>query len=269
MSTLSIAIATYNEQDNITRCLKSIHKIATEIIIVDGNSTDNTVNISNKFSKVRIISTDNKPIFHINKQIAIDACKSDWILQLDADEYVSPSLSKEISHIIKQNPKDISESGFWIKRQNYFLGKFLTKGGVYPDPTIRFYKKGKAKLPCLNVHEQAVVSGSVGILKNDLYHYADGSFSRYLARNNRYTTLIAQQLKDDRTAITFISFLKFYILKPIIRFLQIYIRHRGYIDGFPGFVFAFFSAMVYPIAFTKYYEHQINKSNIDLDKDWN
>lgn len=269
MPTLSIAIATYNEKQHITNCLKSVNEIADEIVIVDGSSTDDTVLLAGKFSKVKIISTSNKPIFHINKQMAIDSCKSDWILQLDADEVVTPELAKEIKKIISQKIDNVSESGFWIKRKNYFLGKFLTKGGGYPDPTIRLYKRGFGKLPCKNVHEQAEIKGTVGWLKHDLYHYADYSFSRYLERNNRYTTLIAQELLDYKIPISFFSFLKFYLCKPIFRFFQIYFRHRGYVDGFQGFVFAFYSALVYPIAYTKYFELVSTKTNIDLTKDWN
>lgn len=80
-----------------------------------------------------------------------------------------------------------------------FLELSLKKGGQYPDPTIRFYKNGKAHLPCENVHEQAKVEGTVGWLKNDLEHYADTSFSLYLLRANRYTTLLAQELQEKNT----------------------------------------------------------------------
>src|SRR3989339_887024 len=93
---LSLAIATYNEEKNISRCLKSVHAWVDEIILVDGQSADKTVNLAQKFSKVKIISTTNKPIFHLNKQIAIDACTKDWILQLDADEEIPAALQKEI-----------------------------------------------------------------------------------------------------------------------------------------------------------------------------
>ncbi|HEX8923183.1 MAG TPA: glycosyltransferase family 2 protein, partial [Patescibacteria group bacterium] len=135
VSTISIALATYNEEENISRCLDAVSTFADEIIVVDGQSQDETVSLVKKYPQAKVISTTNKPIFHINKQMAIDACKSDWILQLDADEVVSSDLKKEIEKILSEKPSNIPENGFWLNRKNYFLGSFLTKGGQYPDPT--------------------------------------------------------------------------------------------------------------------------------------
>jgi len=267
-STLSVTLATYNESKNITRCLEVVKDIADEIIVVDGQSQDDTVALAKKFKKVKVISTTNKPMFHINKQMGISACKGDWILQLDADEIVTPQLKKEIESILEKNPKDIPENGFWIPRKNYFLGTFLKKGGQYPDPTIRFYKNGQAYLPCKDVHEQAKVNGLVGWLKNDLEHYADTSFSLYLLRANRYTTLLANELKSKNIPINFGSFLKYYLFLPNWWFLKTFFRHRGYVDGFPGFVFSFFSGLRFAIAYTKYYELIKTKRNINLSQDW-
>jgi len=266
--TLSVTLATYNESKNIKRCLEAITDIATEIIVVDGQSQDDTVSLVKEFKNARVISTTNKPMFHINKQMGISACKGDWILQLDADEIVTSELKKEIKSFLEKDPKDISENGFWIPRKNYFLGTFLKKGGQYPDPTIRFYKNGKAHLPCENVHEQAKVDGLVGWLKNDLEHYADTSFSLYLLRANRYTTLLAQELQEKKTKINFVNFLNFYLFKPVWWFLKTFFRHRGYVDGFAGFVFSFYSGLRFPIAYTKYYELIKTKRNINLSQDW-
>jgi glycosyltransferase involved in cell wall biosynthesis len=265
---LSVTLATYNESKNITRCLNAIADIADEIIVVDGQSQDDTISLVKKFKKTRVISTTNKPMFHLNKQMGIDACQGIWILQLDADEIVTPELKKEISSIVKKDPKDVAENGFWIPRKNYFLGTFLKKGGQYPDPTIRFYKNGKAHLPCKDVHEQAEVEGLVGWLKNDLEHFADTSFSLYLLRANRYTTLFANELKEKNTKINFANFLNFYLFKPGWWFLKTFFRHRGYVDGFPGFVFSFFSALRFPIAYTKYYELVKTNRDINLTQDW-
>lgn len=241
--TISIAIATFNEQENIKRCLEAVHDWVDEIVIVDGKSTDNTVSIAKKFKKVKIISTTNKPVFHINKQMAIDACQSDWVLQLDADEVVTLLLAQEIQNTIKNT----RYNGFWIKRQNYFLGKFLTKGGAYPDPTLRLYQRGQGRLPCHDVHEQAIVKGPTSTLQNNLLHFADPNFNRFLLRNNRYSTLLASQIKNP-------NFFSYFFLKPLITFFSLYLRHRGYVDGFPGFVFAFYSALRFPSAYVKYWE---------------
>lgn len=266
--TISVAIATYNEENNIAKCLEAVSNWVDEIVIADGNSQDETIKVASKFKNVKIIKTTNKPIFHINKNIAIDACTSDWILQLDADEIVTPQLQKEIVSYLEKNIDDVKQNGFWIPRKNYFLGAFLKKGGQYPDPTIRFYKKGKGRLPCVDVHEQAKIEGEVGWLKNDLEHYADTSFSKYLLRHNRYTTLLAKELQERKTKINFINFINFYFCKPNWWFLKTFFRHRGYIDGFPGFVFSFYSALRFPISYTKYWELVKTNRQINLKNDW-
>ena len=268
MNTISIAIATYNEETNIAKCLDAVADWVDEIVIVDGSSTDNTVLIAQKYPHVKIISTTNKPMFHLNKQMAIEACKSDWILQLDADEIITKNLKQEIQKILKNNINDVTESGYWIPRKNFFLGKFLTKGGVYPDPTIRLYKNGAGKLPCVSVHEQVKINGPVGWLKADLLHYADPSFSRYLLRNNRYTSLIAKELQDQNIPFNIVNFLNYFVLKPIYWFFLAYFRHRGYVDGFPGFVFAWYSSLRFPISYIKYYELSFSKKELNLKTDW-
>ncbi len=267
-SNISVAIATFNEENNIKTCLDSVHSWVDEIIVVDGSSTDNTPKIIKQFPKAKLISTTNKPMFHINKQIAIDACRKNWVLQLDADEVVSPALKKELLSISTKNPDQVPRSGFWINRQNYFLTSFLKKGGVYPDPTIRFYKNGQAHLPCQSVHEQATVSGSVGHLKNDLLHFADPTFSRYLSRNNRYTTLMANELQQQKLPLNFINLFNYFLIKPVSWFLSTYFRHKGFTDGFPGFVFSFYSSLRFPIAYIKYWELKHSHRQVNISTDW-
>lgn len=250
-TSLSVAIATFNEAANIDRCLKALTGWVDEIIIVDGQSTDNTIDLAKKYPQVKTISTTNKPFFHINKQIAIDKAKGDWILQLDADEVVSPKLKEEILSVI--GDPQISENGFWINRRNFFLDRFLTKGGQYPDATLRLYRRGFGRLPCRSVHEQAEVDGKVGHLQNDLLHYADPDFDRYLTRNNRYTSLMAQELAAAKLPLNAQTFLNYFLIKPITTFFSIYCRHRGFQDGFPGFIFAYYSAISFQSAYVKYY----------------
>jgi len=247
---LSIAIAAFNEEENIGRVLSSVKDLADEIIVVDGSSTDKTVEIAKKFG-AKVTITDNPPIFHINKQKAIDQCSGDWIFQLDADEEITLELAGEIKEIVK---KGSQFSAFWIKRKNYFLGRCLKKGGQYPDPVIRFFKKGKARLPCKSVHEQMEVEGEIGWLKNDMLHFSVPTFSRYLTNSNRYTTLTAMEFKERNLPLNLFTTIIYIIVVPLKTFLNIYFRHKGFMDGFPGFIFALFSGLHFPIAYIKYWE---------------
>lgn len=244
MIKLSVTLAVYNEEKFLARCLTSIKPIADEIIIVDGQSTDRTVEIAKKFN-AKIISKKNQENFHINKKAANDAATGTWILQMDADEVVSKELAQEIKKVIAEAPK---ENGFWIPRANFFLGKFLKKGGVYPDYTMRLYRRGKGNLKAQNVHEQASVEGPVGYLKNDLLHFNNPTFGDYIEKRfNRYTDIMAHEVRD--------SFLENMLVRPLFDsrqgFLPIYFRHLGFKDGFPGFVWALFSALHFPIAYFK------------------
>lgn len=248
MKTLSVVLATYNEEKNLGACLDSVRNISDEIVIVDGSSQDNTVAIAKKYN-ANVIVTDNPPIFHINKQKAIDKATKDWVLQLDADERVTEALEKEIKEVLSK--KDTEENGFWIPRKNWFLGRYLMKGGVYPDYTLRLYKRGLGKLPQKDVHEQAEVAGKVGYLKHPLDHIADPVFSRYLLRWNRYTKLMAKELNEKKTGKGPTTFLKYMAILPCWWFLSTYIRHKGFMDSWQGFVFSLFSALRFPVAYIK------------------
>jgi glycosyltransferase involved in cell wall biosynthesis len=263
-SKLSVVLAVYNEEKNLPLCLDSVENLADEIVVVDGSSTDKTVEVAKKYGS-KIIETTNKPMFHINKQMAIDAATCDWILQLDADEQVSDELGREIAEIVIGDGKF---NGFWIPRKNFFLGKFLKKGGQYPDPVIRLFKRNKGFLPCETVHEQIKIDGEVGMIKNDLIHIADPSFSRYLLRYNRYTTEIAVSLDKSNLKLNPFTGLNYLIIKPAWWFLLTFFRHKGFGDGFPGFVFSFFSSLRFSVAYIKYWEKKRSLLPRGLTSDW-
>lgn len=280
---LSIAIATFNEESNIGDCLKSVKDIADEIVIVDGTSSDKTVEIARDLG-AKVIVTENHPIFHINKQKSFDLTTGDWVLYLDADERVSSKLAKEIQKIINMSEEEVSEYqnnlkkrdlfmrhqslleerdgpigdkdheyvAFFFPRLNFFLGKYLKYGGVYPDGVIRLFKKDEAYLPCKDVHEQMVVKGRVGWLENDLYHIDSPNFNRYLKRNSRYIDLIVSEMKKEKVKKNISSFINYCIYKPLNWFLMTQIRHKGVLDGPQGIVFSFFSALRFPRAYIRY-----------------
>ena len=264
---LSVVLATYNEEKNIEKCLLSVADIADEIIVVDGSSTDATRNIAKKLG-ARVIKTTNKPNFHINKQLAMDAAKGELILQLDADEWPDT----EQKEFIRKLHTQVMSSGFtvgtpyahapvawYLKRKNFFLGTYFKKGGQYPDPVIRLYINGYAKLPQKDVHEQMQVAGEVGWAEGHLIHFANPTFSDYLRKFITYTNFKAAQLEDDGLEITFSRTLEYIIFKPVKTFLQLFIRHRGYVDGVPGFIFALMSGLHHSVAYLLLWELKENK----------
>jgi (heptosyl)LPS beta-1,4-glucosyltransferase len=282
MKRLSVVLAVFNEEKMLSDCLTSIKDITDDIVIVDGSSTDGTIAVAQRFG-ARVVVTENHPIFHINKQKAIDLAKHEWILQLDADERVSPSLAKEIEKITQMTDEEIGHyqetlsnkklfqrhqkilekrdghigtkvgpyAAFFLPRLNYFLGHYMRYGGVYPDGVIRLIRKGKAYLPCKSVHEQFVVDGRVGWLQHDLYHMDSPTFQRYLMRNSRYIDLLATELKEQKTNKNPIMPVKQLVVLPAWWFASTYIRHKGFKDGWPGFVFSFFSALRFPRSYIR------------------
>lgn len=280
---LSVAIATYNEEDNIGECLASVEDIADEIVVVDGSSQDKTVKIARSFG-AKVTTLENNPMFHVNKQKSFDLSCGDWILYLDADERISKALAAEIKKVIKLSEQEIADYqnnlkkkvlfdrhlkllekrdgqvgtkegeyvAFFFPRLNYFLGKYLRYGGVYPDGVIRLFKKDKAYLPCKDIHEQMVVEGRVGWLGNDLLHIDSPTFSRYLQRNSRYIDLIKKELEKEKIGKNLFQLINYAIVKPVYWFLLTQIRHKGILDGYQGIIFSFFSALRFPRAYLRY-----------------
>lgn len=283
--TISVTLAAYNEEAVIGACLDSVKDWVDEIIVVDGQSQDNTARIA-KEKGATVLIRENNPIFHIQKKIANEQAKSDWILQLDADERVTKDMKKEIIDILEgesfgyddwisplkssvnkiikifPEPKPLSKaaSAYWLPRKNFFLTRYLQNTGQYPDPVIRLFQKGKATLPAKDVHEQMKVDGVVGWLKSDLDHYATPNFSRYLLRENRYSSLQAKFYKEAGLKVNFGNTLKFLFFKPAGTFLNLYIRRRGVLDGFPGFVFSLYSGLHHAFSYMKLWELYKNET---------
>lgn len=254
---LSVVLATYNEEKNIAKCLTSIKDLADEIIVVDGNSSDKTKEIAENLG-AKVFPTTNKKNFHINKQMAMDRANKELVLQLDADELVDEELKKFIKEISSklQKKEKLKVAAWRIKRKNFFCGRFLSKGGQYPDPVIRLYVNGKAHLPAKDVHEQMQVDGETACAKGHLLHYSNPTFGDYLRKFTTYTSFKAKQLSEENLSVNPITFANHVILKPIKTFFLIYLRHKGFVDGWQGFVFAFFSALHHPIAYFKFWERK-------------
>ncbi len=245
---LSVALAVYNEEQNLAACLESVKNIADEIIVVDGNSSDGTREIARHFN-AKVIREENRKMFHINKQIALDACTNEWILQLDADEVVPVNLAEEILHIVGSAP---SEHGYYIARKNYFWGHFMKKGGQYPDFVLRLVRNGYARFPCESVHEQIAAIGDVGYLTNPMLHYSYRSKSDYWKKADAYTSLTADLMKKESLHPSFLMWLKYSFLLPVKTFISIFIRHKGFVDGMTGLEFSYYSALHHAIAYKKF-----------------
>jgi glycosyltransferase involved in cell wall biosynthesis len=234
MTELSVVIITYNEEQNIARCLDSVKAIANEIVVVDSFSSDKTAEICKSYG-CRFLTRGFKG-YASQKQYAIDQAENDWVLLLDADEVVSNELSIEIQSLLLNDI--IPYSGYRIPRSLFYMGRILRYSGVGNEFLLRLFNRQNGSVRQVPVHESIEVRGPVGTLKGKLIHYSYSSLSQHIHKTNTYTSLAAAGIKEKgKTFSKSIVFLKF----PVNFFVFYFIR-GGILDGYPGFMWSFMAA---------------------------
>jgi glycosyltransferase involved in cell wall biosynthesis len=223
---ISVVIITGNEENNIKDCLKSA-KWADEIIVVDSESTDSTVQIAKEFTdKVVVHKWEG---YASQKAFAISLSKNEWVLSLDADERVTESLAKEILET-ELTPYN----GYYIKRDNFFLGKLIRGCGWGNDLQLRLFKKSETKLSDRMVHEKFIVNGSTSKLKNSFSHYSYTNLKDAFVKINNYSTLEANEKVGKKTVNLFTL-----LFSPPFYFLHHLIIRKGFLDGIYGVIISY------------------------------
>jgi glycosyltransferase involved in cell wall biosynthesis len=236
---LSVTIITLNEEQNLRRCLESV-AFADEIIVIDSESQDRTVSIAHEFTDK--IFQEPWQGFARQKNLAQDRARGPWILNIDADERVTPELKEAIRSVIQKRPP---YAGFKIPRKNFFCGQWIRHGGWYPNYQLRLYLKEAGAFAQREVHEQVVVNGQVGTLKAPLEHYTYNSISDYLKRMDRYSDLSAKQYLLEGKKVSWAEIL----FRTKYTFFKMYILQRGFLDGANGLTLAVLYSYY---TFTKY-----------------
>ena len=241
---LSVVVLTKNEEGRIAKCLDSV-KWADEIIVVDDQSTDRTIEVVRQYTD-KIFSRP-MDIEGRHRNWAYAQAKNNWVLSLDADELVTPELRAEIIRAIKNNPP---ENGFTIPRRNYIGDYWVRYGGWYPSPQLKLFRKDKFRYEEVQVHPRAFMDEPCGHLKNDIIHYSYKNLEDFLAKLNRQTSWEASKWFMQNKPMTLIKFL----WRTFDRFMRTYIGRKGYKDGFIGFVVAFNAGLYQFISYLKYRE---------------
>ena len=226
MIPITAIIPTYNEEDGLLQALKSV-QFANEILVVDSFSTDKTLEIAESFG-AKIIQREYK-YSASQKNWAIPQAKHSWILLLDADEIISKPLKIEIQNLLKSEPK---ESGFWIYRENFFLGKKIKYSGWQGDKVVRLFKKDECCYEDKHVHSEIISSGKIGFLRHKIIHNTYKNFEHYLHKIERYAEW---QSKDYNKKVRTLKPYHF-IIKPPFRFIKHYILQLGFLDGSVGLI---------------------------------
>lgn len=238
-------VLTHNEQDNLGACLQAL-AFCDEVIVVDDNSTDDTVKIAKKLgAKIYNHALNND--FSAQHNWILEQIKSTWVLFVDADEIVTPALATEIKTAIEK----IEYKGYLIKRTDFMWGRRMKYGDVWGNKVLRLARRG-AGIWQGQVHETWQIDGRVGTLSNFLEHRPHANLVEFLQHLNYYSTLKADEFfAKGRKTSTFEI-----VLAPIVRFNSLYILKLGFLDGTAGFIhamcMAFYAFLVAGKLFLRY-----------------
>jgi len=246
---ISAVVLTKNEEKNIRKYLKTL-SWCDEIIIIDDNSDDQTKKLAQSFgARVFVHSLNND--FASQRNFGLQKATGDWILFIDADEKVSVALADEVSNV---NYQKLNINGFYLKRRDYFLGRWLEHGETAHVKLLRLAKKD-AGVWKRKVHETWKIKGKVGELRNSLLHFPHSSISQFLRQVNEYTSLDAYQFYRQGRSFYFWTI----FIYPSVKFLQNYFLKAGFLDGFPGLVMAFMMSLHSLITRVKVWELEKKK----------
>jgi len=230
---LSVAIVAMNEAENLARTLASV-PFADEIVLIDSGSTDATLEVAQRY---------NATIFHepwkgygpqVNSALA--KCTQPWILNLDADEVVTPALAAEIQALLSTAP---AFDGYTIPRLNLIFGRWMRHGGLYPDRKLRLFRKGFAQLrEDTEPHATPKPTGPTGRLHGDLLHYQYPTLPLYIEHMRRYAVAsVPLMLRRGKTSADPFRFFANTVLNPLLTFVYNYVLRGGFLDGREGLLF--------------------------------
>jgi len=241
---ISAAIICYNELHNIGRCLAAL-EFCDEIVVVDSGSTDGTRQLLQAHGKVRLLTRPFDTFIH-QKNFALDACRHDWVLSVDADEVVTPHLRREIAAL------DFSAAGYLIGRRTFLGDQEIRHGTWVPDYNLRLFHRGHGRWGGSNPHERVVLDAPAVRLKHRLLHYSYRNREEFLARNEKYTRMMVQHVvARGRRA---------YFGEPLVHavgnFVKAYFLKQGFRDGAAGWFIAWHTARLSHLKYRLLAEHR-------------
>ncbi|MBM4048220.1 MAG: glycosyltransferase family 2 protein [Planctomycetes bacterium] len=227
---LSVTIPTFNEEHNIGECLQRV-AWADELIVLDSLSTDRTLEIARQHTP-KVFQRPFMGDFLDTRRYSIGLCSNDWVLCLDADEFVTPELAEEIRQ--KLTTGDPEVNGYYLNRRVFHLGRWIDHCGWYPNYRLRLFRKSKARVEGTQPHDRIEVDGKTEYLKHDIEHRTYRNLADQLKKIDRFSGWFAEcRFKEGARAgpVKIIS-------HSIAKFLRVYVLKLGFLDGFPGFVIA-------------------------------
>ncbi|MEI6206736.1 MAG: glycosyltransferase family 2 protein [Desulfuromonadales bacterium] len=225
MMQLSATVITLNEEKNIADCLASLD-FADEIVVVDSGSSDRTAEICRGYPKVRFIHNEWSG-YGRQKNFAAELAVNNWILNIDADERVSPQLHRSLEQADRN-----SFSAARMARENYFGKRWIRHCGWYPDYTTRFYDRRRCRFSERLVHEALEHDGTVATLDGNLRHFTYDGIGDYLRRMDRYSSLAAEEKVREGYRPKPLDL----IAGPLFTFLRMFLLKKGFLEGEAGLI---------------------------------
>jgi len=238
---LTVLIPVKNERLNIRPCIEAARKIADEILVADSGSTDDTMEIVRSLGDCRLIQREWVGYADF-KNWAIQHATHSWVLIVDGDERVTAAMAEEIRQLMLDPPKNID--GYWVGFRGYFMGHRIRFSG-WNTHSFRLIRRDVCRYTQRRVHEEIHIDKKrTGKLKNKFDHYTYWTYDRYFEKYCHYTKLGSEELWDRGKRTSFTGLL----VRPTLRFLQLYILKLGFLDGLPGLqvcmLAAFFNTFV-------------------------
>jgi len=244
---LSVVILTKNEETRITRCLDSV-TWADEVIVVDGQSTDRTVDICRQYG-ARVISHAFEGSFATERNLGLEHARGDWVLQIDADDVVTPQFREAVERLLA-NPSPHAALKF--RRKSYLLGRFMRYGGWY-HYLPNLVRRNAVRYEGV-VHERPIVQGTTGVLDADIEHHPCEDLAQFISRQNRYTSIQVEELIRTQPRPSRRRLAWWMVHKPWKTFWKSYVKKQGFREGWHGFFFAALYAGIEFLKWAKYWE---------------
>ena len=274
---IDLVVLTLNEERNLARCLASVNGLVDSIFVVDSGSTDATVRVAERFNANVVEHPFVNQAQQLNWALENLPIRSDWILRLDADEYLLPALKEELHDAIRSVPDDVS--GMYLRRRLIFLGRWIRHGEVYPTWILRAFRTGAAISEEIELNEHMILRHGRGIrLKNDFVNHQDLGLKEWLLKHEAYADRHARFLTrlENSVGMSMPPTLRgtqaqqrrwrernFYarfplLLRPLGYFIYRYFIRLGFLDGREGAIFHVLHAFWYRFYIdAKIFERQI------------
>ncbi len=243
---ISAAIIVHNEEHNIAEVCETV-AWADEIVVVDSDSTDRTVEIARQYTD-RVFNREWNG-YQDKHEFADAHTTGDWIFWIDADERVTPELLASIEKL-KNVPDNDRADGYKIARKTEYLGEWIKHSGWYPDFQMRLYRKAVSYWDGVAPHQTARVTGRMDQLDGELLHYTKRDLGEHHRVTESYASLAAQHMASNGRTIGSLGM----VVKAIAAFLRTFVIKQGFRDGVRGTIIAGMTAYGVFLKYAKLWE---------------